>query len=273
MEDLPDIYRVLLSLLFLSLILTTATTNSEQSALNSYKCVDCDKDFIYCRNDYYNSNETLASLQCECSQHYPIVLDGRFCLPHRNFNQTCFLSEQCQKNLYSNIGCFLNGKNLLEAHNAVKHIVDIKSSVKSTERAYCLCSPNYYYDYEQNICLCKNDSLIKSWNSIECKSSNIRADEFSVSVHYSETIVFWTVLILILTIIFMLLTIYRKCNHFIETNNYVYNHNTYEPTLMSTTTLINMQNVNNSNNNNDNEHERRNLIQDQPPSYEEAINF
>jgi hypothetical protein len=42
---------------------------------------------------------------------------------------------------------------------------------------------------------------------------------------------------------------------------------------MSTTTLINMQNVNNSNNNNDNEHERRNLIQDQPPSYEEAINF
>jgi hypothetical protein len=266
MEHLPDIYRVLLSLLFLSLILTT---NSEQSAHNPHKCVDCEKDFIYC----YNSNKTLASFQCECSQHYPIVLDNRFCLPHRNFNQTCFLSEQCQQNLYSNIGCFLNGKNLLEAHNAVKHIVDIKSSVKSTERAYCLCSPNYYYDYEQNICLCKNDSLIKSWNFKEsyCKSSNIKPEEFSVSVHYSETIVFWTVLMLILTIIFMLLTIYRKCynlNSLIETNNCVYNYNTYEPTLMSTTTLINMQIVNNNN-----EHERRNLIQDQPPSYEEATNF
>lgn len=268
MEDLPDIY---LFLLFLSLILTT---NCEQSALN---CVDCDEDFVYC-NNYYNSNETLTSFQCECSQHYPIVLDGRFCLPHRNFNQTCFLSEQCQQNLYSNIGCFLNGKNLLEAHNAVKHIVDIKSSVKSTERAYCLCSPNYYYDYELNICLCKNDSLIKGFNSIEsykCKSSNAFAEEFSVSVHYSETIVFWIVLMLIMTTIFMLLTIYRKCYHFmnsfIEANDCVYNYNTYEPTLMSTTTLINMQIVNNNNYNN--EHERRNLIQDQPPSYEETINF
>jgi len=266
MDNFSHIYPLFLSSLLLSLIFTA--TNSEQSILDSVKCVDCAKDFIYCRNNYYNSNESdLASFHCECTDDYPIVLDGRFCLPKRSINESCFLTEQCQQNLSSNIGCFLNGKNLLEAHNAVRQIVEKKSSVNLFEEARCSCYPNHYYDNQRQVCLCLNS--LQTSNQIEsykCQSSNVMVDDFTTGYHYSETIVFWIIFMLILIVIFMLLTIYRKCfynaSHFVRVNHCVYD---YEPTLIPTTTLVNMQIINN------NQHERRNLIQDHLPSYEEAI--
>lgn len=198
---------------------------------------------------------------CQCDPEFPIVLDNRICLPLRLFNQTCVLTEQC---VGSKVGCFKNGVNLMEAHDGLKHLVDIisRGSSKPGVRARCRCAPNHFYDPESRNCLCQTNStnkkcLIKSWHLITDQEYT------STRVHFAETIVFWIILMLILTLIFMVLTICRKC--FCSDSSYV----DYRAvcTTSTTTTLIDMTFINNTN-------DRLNSIasnEDRPPTYEEAI--
>ena len=251
----------LLSHLVLTLILVVTQSGHCSPTTHS---VQNEHDFNYCSNYLGRNNSDSELEQCVCSADYPIVLDKRFCLPNRNYNQSCVLTEQCLRSGIPGIGCYRNGLNLLEEHNGVKQLVDTITIVRSVQamNARCQCPPNHSYDNERRICLCKTNStakkcLIKSWHLITDQEFN------SSGVHFAETIVFWIILMLILTLIFMVLTICRKC--FCSHNSSV-DYRTVCSTT-TTTTLVDMTFINNTN-------DRINsiaLIEDRPPTYEEAI--
>ena len=231
---------------------------------DSSDCVDCGHDFVYCISKQIVRNTSDSEPEfCECSANYPILLDNRFCLPVRHYNQSCFLAKQCrQKDIHSNIGCIRDGQNLLEAHKAIKQIVDSISSIseESDPTARCGCPHNHRYDTERRVCLCEK-TFENHKNLNKCFTLN--GEEFTVTpLHFAETIVLWVILTLILTFVFMILTIFRKC--FCLPNNYG-NYRSH-CTTATTSTLFDIRLINNFN------HRQNsiNIFPDRPPTYEEA---
>ena len=247
----------------LSLVVST-------DCIETSDCLDCRQDFTYCVTKQINKTISDSGPDfCECSPNYPIVLDNRFCLPFRLFNQSCYLTEQCQqKSINSNLGCFRDGHNLLESHHAMKQVTDSLSSVPEAEdpTARCGCPPNHYYDIERRYCFCVYN--YKNVKKCRTKGQNMTGDDFMATpLLFEETIFLWVILMLILTLIFMVLTICRKC--FCSQSNY-YSYVDYRTGVCSRTTTTTLIDCSFTNSLNDRQFSI-NLIRERPPTYEEAI--
>lgn len=82
------------------------------------------------------------------------------------------------------------------------------------ELAYCKCLPNYYYENQSQMCTFLTDSMahwIKDLPSLNKNNINDDRDHLDEAVHFSESIISWILLMFLLTMIFVILTVLRKC--------------------------------------------------------------
>lgn len=82
------------------------------------------------------------------------------------------------------------------------------------ELAYCKCLPNYYYENQSQMCTFLTDSVahwIKDLPSLNKNNINDDRDHLDEAVHFSESIISWILLMFLLTMIFVILTVLRKC--------------------------------------------------------------